>query len=156
MNQKMIDRIKQLEDREGRITPDVVLKDAEKSSSPLHDYFEWNDTKAAHAYRVDQARMLIRSVEVIIKTETISIRSVGYVRDPEAQANEQGYRSVSKLRSEKGLAHEALTAEFIRIAGALRRAKDLAAAFDLENEIGDLFDRFNKLSIEVESRSPHH
>lgn len=48
----------------GRLTPEVVVKDATKASSPLHKYFEWDDTKAAEKHRLEQARGLIRTVVV--------------------------------------------------------------------------------------------
>ncbi|HOX27401.1 MAG TPA: hypothetical protein PLU44_16765 [Candidatus Krumholzibacteria bacterium] len=41
--------------------PDVV-KAARPEKSPLHRYFEWDDTEAAELYRVEQARCLIRLV----------------------------------------------------------------------------------------------
>ncbi len=50
----------------GDLTPAHVLAAAQDSDHPLHGYFEWNDTAAATAYRVQQARYLIRSVEVTI------------------------------------------------------------------------------------------
>lgn len=49
----------------GALTAEVVLEDAAKKGSFLHDLFEWNDSAAAHRYRMDQARHLIRSVEVV-------------------------------------------------------------------------------------------
>lgn len=45
-----------------------VLTDAETAESPLHDYFEWEDSEAAHKYRVNQARYLLRSIVVTVTT----------------------------------------------------------------------------------------
>ncbi len=59
-------RIKVLEEKNGGVTPEIVLDDARKKTSPLHDYFEWNDHKAADLYRIDQSRYLIRSINVVI------------------------------------------------------------------------------------------
>ena len=61
-----VERFKELEDSYGVLTPEVVVHDAKKKSSPFHDYFEWNDGAAAHEYRLQQARYLIRSIEVTI------------------------------------------------------------------------------------------
>lgn len=49
---------------DGELTPEVVIADARHSASPLHSLFEWDDTEAAHQYRLVQARALIRSVVV--------------------------------------------------------------------------------------------
>ena len=48
----------------GKATPQVVLDSARDPSSPLHRFFEWDNNKAAEAYRVEQAAYLIRSIEV--------------------------------------------------------------------------------------------
>lgn len=52
-------------EREGRLSPDAVLRESEPLSAPLHDYFEWNNADAADKYRRDQARHLIRSFVVV-------------------------------------------------------------------------------------------
>jgi hypothetical protein len=49
----------------GELHPQAVVADARNAKSPLHLHFEWDDRKAAEAYRVDQARALIRSIRVI-------------------------------------------------------------------------------------------
>jgi hypothetical protein len=48
----------------GELTPDRVIADARNPNSPLHTLFEWNDSEAAHQYRLVQARALIRAVVV--------------------------------------------------------------------------------------------
>lgn len=48
----------------GKASAADVLAEAARSTSPLHSFFEWNDTKAAHEHRLEQARRLIRSIEV--------------------------------------------------------------------------------------------
>lgn len=50
-------------ERDGRVTADAVLSEAEKDpGSMLHRFFEWNDTAAATQHRLHQARQLVRSV----------------------------------------------------------------------------------------------
>ena len=49
----------------GRLQPGYVMTDARRRTSPLHPHFEWSDKVAAEAYRLDQARTLIRSVRII-------------------------------------------------------------------------------------------
>lgn len=48
----------------GRLMPPTVVEQARNRRSPLHRYFEWNDKTAAEAYRLDQARTLIRIVQI--------------------------------------------------------------------------------------------
>lgn len=51
----------------GPLTPSRVLKHASSPHSILHARFEWDDSKAAHQYRLAQARALIRAY--VIKPE---------------------------------------------------------------------------------------
>ena len=47
-------------ERNGKsLSPAVVLDAAKNEDSPLHKYFEWDDRKAAHLYRLTQAREII-------------------------------------------------------------------------------------------------
>lgn len=119
----------------GRLTPDAVLADAQDPTSPTHDYFTWDDAKAGHAYRLDQARALISSVRVVFRTETTTVRSVAYVRDPSLPSGEQGYVAVARLRTDADAAREALIAEFSRVADLLRRARELAVALHASDEV---------------------
>lgn len=51
----------------GRLTPEIVLKNARAQSSPIHNHFTWDDTIAASKYRLLEAAMLIRSVKVSVE-----------------------------------------------------------------------------------------
>lgn len=47
------------------ITPKIVVEKASDPRSPLHKYFEWDDTVAAQKHREWQARFLITSVHIV-------------------------------------------------------------------------------------------
>lgn len=55
----------------GEITADDLVAEAKAKESPLHDDFEWNDKKAAHAHRLETARSMLRSI-TIVREETKS------------------------------------------------------------------------------------
>lgn len=48
----------------GVITPALVVDDARNPNSPLHRFFEWDDSAAAEQYRLQQARGVIQAVVV--------------------------------------------------------------------------------------------
>jgi hypothetical protein len=48
------------------LTPCDVLEHARNPESALHPHFEWNDSKAAHAHRLEQAQHLIVRAKVRI------------------------------------------------------------------------------------------
>lgn len=118
----------------GRLTPEAVVQDAKSKTSPLHDQFEWDDSEAGKQWRLQQARELIRSVKIEIQTETRVVSTVRYVRDPAAGA-EQGYVEVAKLRDDKALAKDALMAEMRAASALFERAKTLAEALGLHQEL---------------------
>lgn len=63
-----------------------VLEEARSKKSPIHNAFDWNDTTAARAYRLEQARRLLRSVRVVIitpKGSEITTRVTVTTEDPE-------------------------------------------------------------------------
>jgi hypothetical protein len=53
------------EDR-GRLSAEEVVEIATPADHPLHDLFVWDDTEAAHRYRVWQAGQMIRSVKILV------------------------------------------------------------------------------------------
>lgn len=68
-------RLNELVEKRGFITPKIVVEDAKNTHSPLHDYFDWNDTNAAENWRLTQARELIRFVSItVVSDEKPTIR----------------------------------------------------------------------------------
>lgn len=49
----------------GKLAAADVVADAKLPHSPLHSLFPWNDTEAAQLHRLNVARHLLRSIEVI-------------------------------------------------------------------------------------------
>jgi hypothetical protein len=137
--QSVDDRIRELYKDHGRITPDIVIEDARNPDSPLHDQFEWNVEAAAMEAWRDTARRLIRSVRIVIQTESKTFKTSGYrphefVRDPSAPSNHQGYARAADLRSDHERAVAALMYEIDRINGALARARSICEELGLDQE----------------------
>jgi len=81
----------------GVLEPKGVLQDARREKSPLHAYFEWDDKKAANAYRLTQARELIASYEIVMGDERVR----GYLWRPSANSfvkTEDAIKSVTLWR----------------------------------------------------------
>jgi hypothetical protein len=55
-------KIAEIVGRDGKVTPESFLSEAEPADSPLHRYFEWDDAAAAREHRLHQARQIVRSV----------------------------------------------------------------------------------------------
>lgn len=132
----------------GKITPDQVVAAAQDPASPLHECFEWDDEKAAVEHRRDQARALIRSVEVKVQIGDVVLKAPAYIRDPEAE-KAQGYATVTRLRSNEDIAREAVVAEFSRATSALSRAKAIAAVLGFDGEIAELHQRVTAMAAKI-------
>lgn len=52
--------IADLKAKQPRLTPADLLLQARSSNSALHRFFDWNDSTAAQAYRMQQANQLLR------------------------------------------------------------------------------------------------
>jgi hypothetical protein len=61
------DHLLAIREEHGELTAQAVLDAARPKSHPLHNRFEWNDRTAGEAYRLEQARELIRKVRISYK-----------------------------------------------------------------------------------------
>jgi hypothetical protein len=84
----------------GSITSKEVLEDAKKTTSPLHGYFEWDDSVAAEKYRISQAGYLLRSIEVVITrpdgTE-MQVRQYYSIKNETDEGTEQKYYTLGSV-----------------------------------------------------------
>lgn len=53
-------------EKEGKTAPADIVKSARSNKSVLHQYFEWDDAKAAEQHRLHRARLLVNHIEVEI------------------------------------------------------------------------------------------
>lgn len=65
------ERLKEIEERDGSVTPQAVVEDARPEDSILHPVFEWDDEKAAEAYRIHQAGNFIRCIVVVPEKDDV-------------------------------------------------------------------------------------
>ena len=118
------------------LTPELVVEDARPEESPLHAHFEWDDQLAGEQFRLEQARKLIRSVVVSVRTPlgvTEQVRAYHAVADGERRSV---YASLARLQSDPDEAAQVL-AQAER-EWKLLRAKYQALAGFLDIVRGDL------------------
>lgn len=75
------------------LTAEAVVGEARPISSPLHDYFEWDDSIAAQEYRLWQARELIVKVQFELK-EAPGARQIFVSLRTDRGQDGGGYRAV--------------------------------------------------------------
>jgi hypothetical protein len=136
-----------------RLTPAAVVEAARPARSPLHDYFNWDDRAAAASYREEQARNLIQSYRYVVTTTPYHISAPMYVRDPSVPAQEQGYISLPRLRTDEELARECIVTEMGRVGAMLRRALEISHALNMRKDIEKLLRQVEQLAGRAQQAS---
>lgn len=108
----------------GRLEAEMVVELSRNTSAPLHGAFEWDDKKAAHGYRVEQAKYLIRSIEVVVATpddKPQPIRAfVSVQRD-----DDRSYTSVQHALSDNELRRQVLAQAWMELEAWRKRHAEL-------------------------------
>lgn len=92
----------------GTLRPEDVVAFAASPNTVLHNHFTWDDGEAAHLYRLEEARRLIRAVVTIVPTKDggeIQVRA--FVSLPSDRGS-VGYRAVEEVMSDEQRAAEAM------------------------------------------------
>lgn len=140
------------------LTPELVLADAHADASPLHAFFEWDDSLAAQKYRVDQAGNLIRSIQVTYvdleesAPRQISLDSVQAADEPQAnpvrafvaitlEDGQRGYEITGAAMANPDLRQQVLSrahSELSAISRKWREVSELAEVFQALDRVGNL------------------
>jgi hypothetical protein len=116
----------------GELTPEDILNDAKNDNSPLHSFFEWSDSAAAHQHRLSQARGLIRAVVAIyVQPDKPAVRQKAYVHI--AQGETSHYRETSHAMQVKSTRDIVLKTAWREFQAWRNRYKDLKEFSDLFN-----------------------
>ena len=152
------------------LTPEIVLADARAKRSPLHAFFEWDDSIAAERYRLDQAGHLIRAVVVTFDpTEPEpdrQVQLVGVAARPLAPARpvraflaikgDDGaadYVGTSEAMADPSMRQQVLErahAELNSVARKWRELRELGEVFGALDRVGEML----RLPV-VEQGQPH-
>lgn len=121
----------------GELTPKDVVDDARHDNSPLHSFFEWDDSVAAEAHRLGQARGLIRAVvAVYVSDDQPAVRQKAYVHIAEPQAPH--YRELTHAMSLKKTREMVLQRAWRELQAWKNRYRDLkefSALVDVIEEV---------------------
>lgn len=116
-------------ENDGLLLPEQVVRAARPKTSPLHSRFEWNEGRAAHAYRIWQARQLIRVVvEHIPQSREPTEVFVSLTTD----RKDGGYRIQTEVLSDRQMREQLLAdalAELELFREKYRKIRELASVF---------------------------
>lgn len=121
----------------GILRPEDVVSFASDPETALHSEFEWDDTEAAHQFRLEQARRIIRvRVQVIGRARFAFRVYVSLHQDRKAPGG--GYRTLVDVLADPDML-SALLSEAKRDADAFRqkyqRLRKLGPIFDAMDDV---------------------
>lgn len=106
----------------GHLTPEAVVDAAREKRHVLHRHFEWDDQKAAEAFRLDQARNIVRSIHVENdETESGLARAYLSIQDRGGRS----YRSISDVLASADLQSKVLASAETDLLAFERRYRSL-------------------------------
>ena len=110
LNQDAIAELEELRvSNSGFLNPEHVVERARSENSALHRYFEWDDTEAAQAYRIQQARQVVRAVVRFLPAANRAPFAVrAYLSLTSDRAAGLGYRATAEILDDDARAAEAL------------------------------------------------
>jgi len=120
----------------GIIQPVIVVEKARDVKNPLHSCFEWDNSKAAEAFRLEQARGLIRTYVTVFSEETHP-QDVFVSLSTDRKAG-GGYRVLADVIGDadmkKILLKDALN-EMVYFTKKYNRLQELASVIKVMNEV---------------------
>lgn len=98
--------IERIKNKNGGLSPAIVVKEAWRKKSPIHNCFEWNNIKAAKKYRLRQAGYLIRAIEVVYiddeNKKTQPVRAFVTLVEDDIHT-ERSYHTIAEVLNDKDL-----------------------------------------------------
>lgn len=150
----LADELGRLHDRNDGLLATDVLDSARPKDSPLHPAFEWDDGVAAEAYRLNQARHIIRAVVITEQREDgelVKARVFAWTppqrgneeEDSEDTSNAGKYRMVSAIIQQPDQFALALAALNRKLQEALTSVRELENAAKRAPQAGDRLERIS-------------
>lgn len=138
--QEIGERIEQIRTiNAGFVTPELLVDDARAEESPLHPCFEWDDTAAAMKYRLDQARLVLRSITVsIAEDRRLPIRAFVSVERDDGEG--RTYTSIREALGDTGMREQLL-------GNALSEIKSWRSRYSRLKELADVFAAVDQLEL---------
>ena len=119
------------------LSREELVEAAKPSSSPLHDYFEWDDGVAAEMYRKKQAGHMFRSIYIVREEEEEPIRAYQPVKIKVNSHEERGYVTLKRVLSEKELLEQVRHRAFQELRSWQRRYRQYEALQPLVDRVRD-------------------
>lgn len=138
----------QAKSEDNKLYAQDVVESASNTSSPLHDYFEWDDHKAAHHHRILQAAKLIKIIR--IKSSSTSQQSIPVFYHVQSKKKEDtkeysAYQQGSLIVKDDLKWKHATNSAYITLRNACIQIEDLCTLTKNEDRIRELRERLREI-----------
>ena len=118
---------------DGVLRQEDVVAFARDPSTALHSQFDWDDTEAAHQWRLQQAAQVIRMQVRVLEEDAASVRA--YVSLTPDRANGGGYRMMASVLSNEELSRQMMLDALAELSAVRRKYRTLQRLSGVWNEI---------------------
>jgi|ERR1017187_9523967 hypothetical protein len=136
MKKSVIKALRAIPLHNGKLMPEDVVNAARPKTSPLHSHFQWDDTAAAKAFRLWQARQLIRvTVEYLEEAQEKVEVFVSLSSDRKTGG---GYRTTVEVLSDEEMRAELLESarkDMLLFKRKYRQLTELAKVFEAMDSV---------------------
>lgn len=122
--------LQKIYNRDGKVSPQVVVDEAQPENAPLHPAFEWDNEIAANEYRKDQARHVIRHIRIIPAKEEEPKRVWASIRSDET--SEREYHPVTEIVKSEDMYARMMTQCFQELVSIKAKYRELWKAGELK------------------------
>lgn len=139
---EVIAEILEVKDESG-LTAETLLDRAKNKKSNLHDFFEWDNSEAGEKWRLQQARIIINDVKIIVEDkelfafENVSVVVKSNINSDENTESKREYKTVIEISSNEDYRSQVLN----RALGEISYWKE---KYNELNELKDIFKSIEK------------
>ena len=120
----------------GKLLIDDVVEQAKPPRSALHKHFNWDNRKAAHEYRRQQARALLARIRItVLNPEPTTVRA--FVSLAEDRRSRSGYTLIGDVLADE-LKRKVLLDDILKRVAYWREQSRLYASAELNEAIAGL------------------
>lgn len=126
-----------IQERSGkpRLDAEDVVAVASEPGHPLHEHFTWDNNKAAHQWRLFQARTLIRTIRITDREGSLAPPAPKYIALKQDINDGGGYRKTVDVMSDEQLAEAARATAIKELQGWLNRWRTFLSLSDLTSAV---------------------
>jgi hypothetical protein len=121
---------------DGLLRWETIREAGRDPNSPIHQHLTWDPAKALDKCHKEEVRVLVRKLRIEVQiSEEVTVRVPTYVP---AMTETATWRRTDEIEPASDLARKTVLRELSYVAGALGRARKIAIALGVENEIETL------------------